>query len=158
MAELQIGDVAPHFTNPTESQDFTLSEHKGKNIVLFFYPKDDTPGCTLENIDFTALLPEFEAHNTILVGCSADPVAKHAKFREKHDLKIILLSDEDHETMEAYGAWGEKKMYGKTFMGIKRTTFLIDENGKIAHIWRNVRAKGHAQKVLDKLIELENGA
>lgn len=152
MAELQTGDKAPDFSLPTDSTGtFTLSEHKGKNIVLFFYPKDDTSGCTVENIDFTALKPEFDKLNTILVGISADSIKRHENFRKKHELDVILVSDPEKEAIEKYGVWVEKQMYGRTYFGIERATFLIDENGKIAHVWRKVRAKEHAAAVLDHI-------
>ena len=152
MTELKIGQAAPDFSLETDSTGtFSLCDSRGKKVVLFFYPKDDTSGCTIENIDFTALKDEFAAKNTILVGVSADSVKKHANFRKKHDLDVILVSDPDKHAIEAYGVWVEKKMYGKTYFGIERATYLIDEDGNIAHIWRKVRAKGHAQAVLDHI-------
>ena len=117
-------------------------------MVLFFYPRDDTPGCTLEAGDFTRLLPEFVALGVQVFGISKDSIAKHCKFRDKHGLAVPLLSDADGDTCENYGVWGEKSMYGKTFLGITRTTVLIDADGKIAQIWPKVKVKDHAQDVL----------
>jgi peroxiredoxin Q/BCP len=152
MSELNIGDPAPDFSLPTDSTGtFTMSEQKGKKVVLFFYPKDDTSGCTIENIDFTSLKSEFEKLNTVLVGVSADSIKRHENFRKKHELDVILVSDPEKEAIEKYGVWVEKKMYGRTHFGIERATYLIDEDGKIAHIWRKVRAKEHAGKVLEHI-------
>ena len=152
MSELEIGQPAPKFALETDSTGtFSLEEQLGKKVILFFYPKDDTSGCTIENIDFTALKNEFAEQNTVLVGISADSVKKHANFRKKHELDVILVSDPEKEAIEAYGVWVEKKMYGKTYFGIERATYLIDEQGNIEHIWRKVRAKGHAQAVLDHI-------
>ena len=116
--------------------------------MLFFYPRADTPGCTREAIDFTRLKDAFAASGTAVLGISADTVKAQESFRNKHQLSIPLISDEKHEMLEAYGAWGEKSMYGRTFLGILRTTVLIDANGRIARIWRNVRVDGHAEEVL----------
>jgi len=153
MSELEVGQQAPQFELLTDSHGtFSLAELSGKNVVMFFYPKDDTSGCTIENIDFTALKPEFDATNTVLIGISADSIKRHENFRKKHELGIILGSDPEKHVIEQYGVWVEKKMYGKTHFGIERATFLIDEAGKIAHIWRKVKAKQHAQTVLDEVI------
>ena len=152
MTELQIGQPAPTFSLETDSiGQFDLAEQRGKKVLLFFYPKDNTEGCTIENIDFTALKDDFEKLNTVLVGISADSLKKHANFRKKYELDVILVSDPERVAIESYGVWVEKKMYGKTFHGIERTTYLIDENGDIAHIWRKVKARGHAQEVLQHL-------
>lgn len=146
---LAVDDTAPDFTAPRDGGDsVTLSDFHGQKAVLYFYPRDDTPGCTTEATDFTALLSEFEAQNTVIIGVSRDTVAKHDRFRDKHDLKVILVADETGKITEDYGVWVEKKMYGKTSMGIERATFLIDEKGRIRHIWRKVKAKGHANEVL----------
>ena len=147
--ELSVGDKAPAFTLATDGGGkFALSKADGP-VVLYFYPKDDTPGCTTEAIDFTAALPQFEKLGVQVVGVSKDTVAKHDKFKAKHNLGITLVSDEDGKLCEKYGVWVEKKNYGRTYMGIERSTFLIDDKGKIAAIWRKVRVKGHVEKVLE---------
>lgn len=152
---LQDGDFAPDFTLPNSNGDTTtLSELRGKKIVLYFYPKDDTPGCTTEAIDFTELQPHFAAQDTIILGVSKDTIEKHQKFCHKHSLRIPLLSDEEGSVCEAYDCWVEKNMYGKKYMGIQRDTFLINREGKIAKIWRKVKVSGHAQAVLDASKEL----
>lgn len=144
------GDMAPDFTAPTNGGgSLTLSELRGKPVVLYFYPKDDTPGCTTEAKDFTALADQFEAVGAKVVGVSKDSVAKHDKFAAKHDLGVMLVSDEESDICERYGVWGEKSMYGKTFMGITRATFLIDAEGRIARAWPKVKVKGHADEVLE---------
>ena len=141
---------APDFTLPRDGEgEITLSSLIGGPVVLFFYPKDNTPGCTTEAIDFTARKSDFDALNCTVLGISKDSVKKHDNFRTKHDLGIALLSDADSDVCEQYGVWQEKKMYGKTFMGIVRTTVLIDANGKIARIWNKVKVTGHAQVVLE---------
>lgn len=150
MSELKTGDLAPNFNMPTDGgASVELSALKGKNVVLYFYPKDDTPGCTTEAIDFSTLIADFDAANTVIIGVSKDTVAKHDKFKAKHELKVILGSDEDGNVLEAYGVWVLKKLYGREYMGIERATFLIDGDGKLAQIWRKVKVKGHAQAVLD---------
>ncbi|WP_412545942.1 thioredoxin-dependent thiol peroxidase [Maricaulis sp. MIT060901] len=150
MSELKTGDLAPNFNMPTDGgASVELSTLKGKNVVLYFYPKDDTPGCTTEAIDFSTLIADFDAANTVIIGVSKDTVAKHDKFKAKHELKVTLGSDEDGEVLEAYGVWVLKKLYGREYMGIERATFLIDADGKLAQIWRKVKVKGHAQAVLD---------
>lgn len=150
MTELNIGDSAPGFTLPVSGGNTVcLGDFAGKNLVIYFYPKDDTPGCTKEAIGFTELKAEFDAANTAILGISKDTVAKHDKFIAKHDLGIALGSDENGDMINAYGVWVEKKMYGKTYMGIERSTFLIDPDGKIANVWRKVRVKGHVEAVLD---------
>jgi peroxiredoxin Q/BCP len=125
-----------------------LSDLRGKKVVLYFYPKDDTSGCTKEAIDFTAHLADFEAAGAVVLGVSKDSVTKHEKFRDKHDLGVILLSDENSDVCERYGVWVEKSMYGKSYMGIERATFLIDADGSIARAWRKVKVPGHAAEVL----------
>ncbi len=145
-----IHDIAPDFTLPsTGSGEIQLSALRGAPVVLFFYPRDDTSGCTREALDFTALAPEFDQLGVRVIGISKDTIAKHDKFREKHGLTIPLASDGHGTTCEDYGVWAEKKMYGKTFMGIERSTFLINADGRIARVWRKVKVPGHAQEVLD---------
>lgn len=146
---LKIGQTAPDFTLPCDDgREINLSGLRPSPVILFFYPRDDTPGCTLEALDFTALLPEFKTLNAEIFGISKDSIAKHCKFRDKHDLTVPLLSDADADTCENYGVWGEKQMYGKVFMGITRTTVLIDANGEIAQIWPKVKVAEHAHEVL----------
>lgn len=151
MSDLKIGDKAPDFSLPTDGGGtFKLSKDgKGKKVVLYFYPKDDTPGCTKQAIGFSEIIGEFDKAGALVVGVSKDTPQKHDKFRDKHDLKVTLVSDEDGALCEAYGVWQEKKNYGKTYMGIVRSTFLIDEKGKIAQIWPKVRVAGHVEAVLD---------
>jgi peroxiredoxin Q/BCP len=149
MAQLSAGDLAPTFALPDENGTLVaLKEYSGRRVVVYFYPKDDTPGCTKEACQFSDLLTEFGGLGVDVVGISSDSAAAHQKFRAKYDLKITLLTDADHTTMEAYGAWGEKKNYGKTYMGIIRSTFLVGPDGKIERAWYGVRADGHAQAVL----------
>ncbi|SEK36245.1 peroxiredoxin [Roseovarius nanhaiticus] len=145
-----ISDKAPDFTLPLgDGGEITLSALQGAPVVLFFYPRDDTPGCTTEATAFTSLLPEFDASGVKVIGISKDSVAKHAKFADKHGLTVPLASDEHGSTCEDYGVWQEKKMYGKTFMGIERSTFLIAKDGTIARIWPKVKVAGHAEDVLE---------
>ncbi|WP_295948855.1 thioredoxin-dependent thiol peroxidase [uncultured Bartonella sp.] len=151
MTGLQKGDVAPDFNLPRDSgKTQTLSELRGHPVVLYFYPKDDTSGCTLEAHDFTELRPEFDKIGLTIIGMSPDKPEKHDKFKTKHDLQLILVSDEEKTTLQKYGVWVEKSMYGRKYMGVERTTFLIDKNGKIAEIWRKVKVPGHAKAVLEK--------
>ncbi len=148
MNTLQIGDTAPDFTLPTDGNgEITLSDFKGQNVVLYFYPKDSTPGCTTESCDFRDAHPEFERLNAQIIGLSKCSVKKHDNFRAKQSLNFPLASDENGNVCETYGVWKEKSMYGKKFMGIERTTFLIDKDGKIAHIWNKVKVKGHVDDV-----------
>jgi peroxiredoxin Q/BCP len=148
-AALAVGAKAPIFSLPRDGgSTVSLSDFKGRKLVLFFYPKADTPGCTREAQAFSALRPAFEAVDTAVVGISADPVKAQDKFKAKYDLSIPLASDEKREMLEAYGAWGEKSMYGKTYMGVIRTTYLIDSEGRIARIWPKVSVDGHAEEVL----------
>ncbi|GGG61482.1 peroxiredoxin [Salipiger pallidus] len=143
-------DTAPDFTLPcTGGDDVTLTALRPAPVVLFFYPRDDTSGCTLENQDFTRLLPEFEAAGAKVFGISKDSLASHDKFMAKKELTVPLLSDEGSEVCEAYGVFKEKKMYGKTFMGIERSTFLVGPDGQIAQEWRKVKVPGHADEVLE---------
>ncbi|WBX86470.1 peroxiredoxin [Sphingosinicella microcystinivorans] len=142
------GSKAPAFTLDSEDGPLSLKDFAGKKLVLYFYPKDDTSGCTREAIDFTGLLPEFEKADTAVLGVSKDTVAKHGKFRAKHGLGVKLGSDPDAKTIEAYGVWVEKTLYGRKYMGIERATFLIGRDGKIAEVWHNVKVPGHAEAVL----------
>ena len=151
----QAGDKAPNFSGMTDNAgEISLADFKGKNIVLYFYPRDMTPGCTTEAIEFTAKMAEFDKANTVIIGVSKDSVEKHARFREKKELNVMLLADEEGKTLDAYGAWGQKMLYGKTFLGIIRSTFLIDAEGNIAHTWPKVRVKGHVDNVLAAAQEL----
>jgi len=146
---LAEGARAPAFHLPRDGGGMvSLSDYAGKNLVLFFYPRADTPGCTKEAIDFTRLSGAFAESGTALLGVSADPPRAQEAFRDKHELATPLASDEQHQMLEAYGVWGEKSMYGKTFLGIVRTTVLIGADGRILRIWRNVRVDGHADEVL----------
>jgi peroxiredoxin Q/BCP len=145
---LEKGQKAPDFEMKTDGDgSISLSDFKGKKIVLYFYPKDDTSGCTKEACGFRDTMDELASKNVAVVGVSPDSVASHDKFKAKHELNFTLASDPDHEVAEKYGAWGEKKMYGKTYMGIIRSTFLIDEEGNIAETWYKVRVPGHVEKV-----------
>jgi peroxiredoxin Q/BCP len=148
-ALLSEGAKAPAFQLPRDGgSSVTLADYLGKKLVVFFYPRADTPGCTKEAIDFTRLSGAFADSQTAVLGVSADPLKAQEAFRDRHQLSIPLVSDETHQMLQAYGAWGEKSMYGKTFLGILRTTLLIDKSGKIARIWRNVKVDGHADEVL----------
>lgn len=147
---LNIGDTAPDFTLPRDGGgEITLSQLQPKAVVLYFYPKDDTSGCTKEAIAFTESLSDFDAASATIIGVSKDPVKKHDKFVAKHELKVALVSDEESDLCETYGVWVEKSMYGKKYMGIERATYLIDGSGKIAQIWRKVKVPGHAEAVLE---------
>ena len=149
------GISAPDFTLPQDGgSDVTLSALKGNPVIVYFYPKDNTPGCTTEALDFTARQQEFADLNCTVLGVSKDSVKKHANFRTKHGLSVTLLSDADSDVCERYGVWKEKKMYGKTFWGIERTTVLIDADGTIARIWPKVKVKGHVDDVLTTLRDL----
>lgn len=143
----QVGDQAPDFRMDGDTGTIALADFSGRNLVLYFYPKDDTPGCTTEGKAFSALEAEFAAADTAIVGVSRDSVASHAKFRAKQGLTIALGSD-DGSVTEAYGTWVEKSMYGKKYMGIERATFLIDRSGRIAQVWPKVKVPGHAEAVL----------
>lgn len=150
MAELAPGAVAPDFTLPRDGGgSISLSAMRGRPVVLFFYPKDDTEACTTEAKDFTTARADFEAAGVALVGLSPDPVKKHDKFVKKHELGVPLASDESLQTLEAYGVWKEKSMYGRTYMGVERTTILVDAEGVIAEIWHKVKVKGHVEAVLE---------
>ncbi|GAA6202267.1 peroxiredoxin [Aquicoccus sp. SU-CL01552] len=145
-----ISDTAPDFTLPRDGGgQVSLSALRGRTVVLFFYPRDDTPGCTKESIGFSGALQAFADAGAEVFGISRDTVAKHDKFIAKHDLTVPLLSDAEGEVCEAYGVWVEKNMYGKKSMGIERATYLIDAEGKIARIWRKVKVPGHVDEVLE---------
>lgn len=148
-AKIAVGRKAPDFTLPRDGGgEVSLADFKGKKLVLYFYPKADTEGCTIEAKDFSRLAQAFARAKTGVLGVSADPVKKQDRFKTKHDLTIPLASDETHEMLEAYGVWAEKSMYGRTYMGILRNTYLIGPDGKIAQIWEKVKVKGHADEVL----------
>jgi peroxiredoxin Q/BCP len=145
----EIGTPAPDFTLPRDGGgDITLSALRPKAVVLYFYPKDDTPGCTKESLGFTEMGAEFEAAGAVVVGISKDSVAKHDKFIAKHSLGVILGSDEHSDVCERYGVWQEKSMYGKTYMGIDRSTFVINGEGVLVQEWRKVKVPGHVEEVL----------
>jgi thioredoxin-dependent peroxiredoxin len=146
---LEPGAKAPDFKLQTDTGDtFQLAKLKGHPVVVYFYPKDDTSGCTAEAKDFSCLVDEFKALGTTVVGISPDGTTSKAKFRKKFELSVALAADEDKATVEAYGVWVEKSMYGKKYMGVERSTFLIDKSGKIAGVWRKVKVPGHADAVL----------
>ncbi|HUG62652.1 MAG TPA: peroxiredoxin [Methylomirabilota bacterium] len=148
-APIAEGTPAPDFTLPTpDGEPLSLSSLRGKPVVVYFYPKDDTSGCTKEAIDFTALKDEFAAIGAIVIGISPDNVASHEKFAKKHDLDLVLAADEERVAIEAFGVWAEKSMYGRKYMGVDRSTFLIDRDGTVAKVWRKVKVPGHAEEVL----------
>ena len=152
---LQDGDQAPDFELPTDSAaKLELSSLKGKTVVLYFYPKDDTSGCTTEAKDFTKLAPEFRKAGVEVIGISPDSVESHRKFRKKHGLKVQLAADTGKAVATAYGVWVEKSMYGRRYMGVERSTFLLDKEGRIARSWRKVKVPGHAAEVLAAAKEL----
>lgn len=152
---IEAGDKAPNFNLPRDGgATLSLSELKGKKFVLFFYPKDDTSGCTKEAEAFRDRIKRFETLGATVVGLSKDSVAKHDKFKAKYNLPFPLLADEDCKVCEAYGVWKEKSMYGKKYMGIERSTFIIDEVGTVRNVWRKVKVNGHADEVLDALMAL----
>ena len=159
MADLKIGSKAPNFTLPTDGGgDITLADFKGQKVVLYFYPKDDTPGCTKESCSFNENLKAFNKLGVQVIGLSKCSVKKHDKFKEKYGLKFPLASDEDGDVCEKYGTWVEKSMYGRKYMGIDRSTFLIDENGKIAQAWRKVKVPGHVEEVMEAVKEASKKA
>lgn len=159
MSSMKIGDTAPDFTLPADDgHDLTLSRFRGRKVVLYFYPKDDTSGCTAESCAFRDHKKDFEKLDAQVIGISKDNVASHKKFKAKYDLNFPLVSDEKVEACEAYGVWIEKSMYGRKYMGIDRSTFLIDEQGKIAAVWRKVKVTGHVEEVAAALKELKKAA
>jgi peroxiredoxin Q/BCP len=150
MAGPGVGDIAPDFDLPRDGGgSIRLTALRGKPVVLYFYPQDDTTSCTNEAIAFSQLLPEFEKAGATVIGISPDSARKHDKFKAKHDLAVDLAADEERGAIEAYGLWVEKQMYGRRYMGVERATFLIDAKGRIAAVWHKVRVKGHAEAVLE---------
>lgn len=154
----QMGHPAPDFTLPRDGGgSVTLSALRPKAVVLYFYPKDDTSGCTAQARDFTDAADRFAAIDTYVIGVSKDSIARHDKFRDKHDLDVMLLSDAENDVCERYGVWVEKSMYGKKFMGIERSTFLLDGAGQVAQVWRKVKVAGHVDSVLEAATSLHGG-
>ena len=155
MTDITEGQAAPAFDLATDGDGrVTLDGLKGQSVVLYFYPKADTPGCTTEGLDFSALADQFAAANAVVIGVSRDAVKKLDRFKAKHDLKLILGSDEDGVVCEAYGTWVMKKLYGREYMGVERATFLIDGAGLVRRVWRSVKVKGHADEVLQAVRSL----
>ena len=149
---VEIGDEAPDFTLPADDGGtVTLSKLRGKKVLIYFYPKDDTPGCTTQACDLRDRMPDLKSEGAVVLGISPDSVKSHVKFKRKFDLNFPLLADEDHKVAERYGAWAEKNNYGIKSLGIVRSSFLIDEQGRIADLWRKVKAKGHAEWLMEKL-------
>jgi thioredoxin-dependent peroxiredoxin len=149
---LEIGSPAPDFLLPDETGKLvSLASFKGKKIVLYFYPKDDTSGCTIEAKDFSCLTSDFAKEGAVVIGMSPDSSKSHVKFRAKHDLNISLVADEEKKAIQAYGVWAEKSMYGKKYMGVERSTFLIGKDGRIEAAWLGVKVPGHADAVLETL-------
>lgn len=155
--EFKIGDKAPKFSLlDTNENKVSQDDFKGKWLVLYFYPKDNTSGCTVEAIEFTARIRDFTKLNAVVLGISPDSCKSHQNFTQKHDLKVNLLSDPEKKMLQDYGVWQEKSMYGRKYMGVVRTTYLIDPAGKIAAVWPKVKAKGHAEEVQNRLKELQH--
>ena len=153
---VEVGDIAPDFCLPMAAdREFCLKDREKGWLVLYFYPKDNTSGCTREAVDFTLHLPDFKKLGAEVAGISRDSPASHEKFAAKHGLGVTLLSDPDHKVTEAYGAWALKKMYGKESFGVIRSTFLIDPEGRVAYIWRRVKVDGHANAVIERLQKLQ---
>ncbi|WP_045836799.1 peroxiredoxin [Hyphomicrobium sp. 99] len=153
---IEDGKKAPDFALPDDNGgEVRLSKLKGRPVVVYFYPKDDTSGCTQEAKDFSCLAGEFAAEGAEVIGISPDSPKSHQKFKSKHDLQVRLLADEQKDVATAYGVWVEKSMYGKKYMGVERSTFLIDKSGKLARSWRKVRVPGHAEEVLEAVRELK---
>lgn len=158
MKLLAEGKKAPLFkADASGGATVSLKDFRGRHVVLYFYPKDDTPGCTTEACGIRDAYPEFERRDVVVLGVSADPVKKHDRFIEKHGLPFTLIADEDHKICEAYGVWGEKKFMGRTFMGIHRVTYLIDPDGRIARVWPKVKPAVHADEILSAMDELAGG-
>jgi peroxiredoxin Q/BCP len=156
---IEIGQKAPEFCLPNQdSEEICLRDLRGSWVVFYFYPKDNTPGCTTEACEFTEALPDFTASGATILGVSPDSVKRHQNFIAKKELKITLLSDEEKEVLQAYGVWQLKKNYGREYMGVVRTTYLIDPDGNVAHVWPKVRVKGHVEAVKEKLAELRLNA
>jgi len=152
MAKLEAGDQAPPFTLPDQDgKPASLEDFKGQKVLVYFYPADDTPGCTKEACQFNDNLQAFQAAKVPVVGISPDDAASHQRFRSKYGLRFTLLSDPDHAVADRYGAWGERNSYGRTFVGILRSTFLVDEHGNVDRAWYNVKADGHAGRVLEEI-------
>jgi peroxiredoxin Q/BCP len=150
MDQIKPGDLAPDFTLPgSGGTEISLSAHRGRIVVLFFYPKDDTSGCTAEALSFSGLKPEFDALDAVLIGLSPDSVKSHDRFRQKHGLDVDLAADEDKQVLETYGVWVQKSMYGRKYMGVERTTVLVGRDGKVARVWNKVKVPGHAAEVLE---------
>lgn len=157
--DLKVGEISPNFCLPDKDYKKTcLSDFKGKWAVLYFYPRDNTSGCTREAVEFTSVLDEFKKLNAVVIGISADSVESHQKFAEKHNLTVTLLSNGDHKVMEMYNVWQLKRLYGKEFWGVTRSTFLIEPSGKIAHTWHRVKVNGHVEAVKRRLEELQKAA
>lgn len=151
---VEIGQTAPDFTlKANNGEQVSLSDFRGKNVVLYFYPKDMTPGCTTEACDFRDHHEEFQGLDTVILGVSPDPLDRHTKFIDKYDLPFLLLADEDHEVAETYGVWKPKNMFGKEVLGIERSTFVIDKEGKLVKEWRKVQVKDHVEESLDYIKE-----
>lgn len=152
---VEVGEKAPQFSLPDQGgRQVSLKDYKGRWVVLYFYPRDNTSGCTLEAIDFTTALKDFEKLGASVLGMSPDSVESHVKFRDRHQLSITLLSDPGHKILDKYGAWGTRKLYGREVKGVIRSTVLINREGKIAHAWSRVKVKGHVDAVKGKLAEL----
>jgi thioredoxin-dependent peroxiredoxin len=156
LVELKEGDPAPDFTAPTdEGRELSLSDLRGRKVVLYFYPKDDTPGCTIESCEFRDAHPRFAALDAVILGISPDDVRSHHKFRQKYDLPFTLVVDEGHRIADQYGTWGRKSLFGVKYDGVLRTTFVIGRDGRIARIFRSVKPKGHAEEVERALSEID---
>ncbi|KRE22766.1 thioredoxin-dependent thiol peroxidase [Paenibacillus sp. Soil522] len=159
MTQLRVGDLAPDFVLPASNgENVSLSEYRGRNVVLYFYPKDMTTACTQESCDFRDANAEMLKHHTVILGISIDTVKSHQRFIEKKELPFLLLADTEHVVCELYGVWQLKKLYGREYMGLVRSTFLIDVEGKLVQEWRKVRVKGHTQQVLEAVQQLQPAA
>lgn len=159
MTKLQVGKLAPNFELPASSgENVSLSDYRGQNVVLYFYPKDMTTTCIQQSCDFRDANKELGHHNTVILGISGDTVKSHQRFIEKKELSFLLLADTERTVCEQYGVWQLKKLYGKEYMGIVRSTFLIDAAGKLVREWRKVKVKGHTQEVLDAVLQMESAA